>query len=385
MKWTVSLVLGGALTTTAVARAEPPPRANPTTQTAARATSTAADADAYCRWITAAAASESDPLLFPSLFAAGGYTSGADASATGSGATTRSPTPRLIAGASYSFGADGLNRGLALRSQAAAECRLYAAMSALRAFVENHHDATSRRALTAKVKVLDDAIPRAAEILALQKARLAQSRATVEEIDATALRVDGLRKLAGDAHAQIDAMAALPAIEGEPIRRVQGRRDEAEEDAERAAARVRRSRGWDLSVRGGYDRVFGAREDAPVFAMATLTVSLGWLFQGANDDDAVRARRAWARSEVLGMNDRVEQAVQRLRATRDAESARLREVRILLVDMEARMRDIAGIGGDRARSYGDALWFDLVRTRAEHAYLEEHVRELAVLLDESGG
>jgi hypothetical protein len=384
MKWKSVLVAAVLSSIPNAARGEAPRPNGATGGASGNATSTRKDADTYCRWIESAAASESDTLLFPSLYASAGYTTGADASTTAGAASTLAPTQRLILGASYSFGAAGLNHGIAIRSRAASECRLYEAMTVLRAFIEQHREGASRRALAAKSRVLEEALPHALEILNAQNAKLAQARATLDEVNATSLRVDGLRKLASDTRAQLDSMELLPQMPNEPIRGWLDKRDQAEEEAERGAAHVRQSQGWDLSIRGGYDRIFGVRDYTPVFAMATLTLNLGWLVQGSNDGEAARARRAFARSEVLGVDDRVEQVLRMLRATRDAEAVRLRENRVLVLDMEAHFKDIGAIGGDRAKSYSDALWFDLVRARAERAYLEENVRELTVLLDDGG-
>src|SRR5579884_95932 len=80
------------------------------------------DADAYCRWVKAIAASTADVLVAPQVYATAGYVSGADVSP---GAASVPPTQRLIAAGLYSFG--GLNRGLATMSQADAECRRYRA------------------------------------------------------------------------------------------------------------------------------------------------------------------------------------------------------------------------------------------------------------------
>ena len=344
---------------------------------AVSATSAQQDSEAYCAWVTSVAASESDPFLLPSVFGTVGYVSGADAS---DGGSALPPTQRLIAGAAYSFGASGLNRGLALRAVADAECKRYASTAVLRAFVERHHDPSTVRALTAKRDALQAALPHAAEILAQATARLAQARATVDEVDATRLRVDALRQLAAETSAQLDALAAAPGMPEVPIAQVLAERDSAEAEAERKAARLREAHGWDLTVRGGYDRIFGARDYTPLFATATLTLNLGWLLQGGSDEGARKARHSWVRSEVLGLDDRVAQAVAALRGARDAEVGRLRETSTLLADLEARLGQMTNLTGEHARDYADVLWFDVVRLRAEHAYLEQHVRDLTALL-----
>jgi hypothetical protein len=385
----LALVSMGALAS-ADAHAQPPPpnNANAAPAVAAPAaprarepaTSPDRDSEAYCRYIKAAADSESDPFLLPGVYGTTGYVSGADASA---GASALPPTQRLIAGAFYNFGATGLSRGLALRSVADTECKRYAIEAQLRAFIERYTGAPSTRALAAKTKALEDALPHASEILASQRARLAQARITVDEVDATQIRADALRTLAAESRAQLEGLASAPPVAERPIRDVLTDRDSAEIEAEKSAAWLRQTRGWDLTIRGGYDRIFGVRDYTPLFASATLTFNIGWLFQGANDHEAEAARRDWVRAEVLGFDDRVEQTLQLLRATRDAEAGRLRETTILLADLEGRYKTISTMEGEKARTYAESVWFDLSRVRAEHAYYEEHVREMNALLGDA--
>ena len=337
------------------------------------------DAADYCRFQQGVASAQSLLLVAPSLYASGGYVTGADAS---TGASALPPTARLTAGASYSFGA--LHQGLAIQEQAHAECARYATESALRAFIERNRDGSSVRALRARARVLDEALPQAAEILQRQRTMLAAARLTVDELGSTELRADSLRQLAAEAHRDVEALSALPSAKNQPVDTALAARDEAEETAERAEASVRSSHGWDLSVRGGYDRVYGVRDYVPLFAMATVTVDTGWFFQGAANSDAREARREWVRHEVEGVDDRVEQVLQRLRALRRAESSREHETATLAGELETRFRSVSAISGDRARSYADAVWFELVRVRADHAYFTVHAQELDELLGSRG-
>jgi hypothetical protein len=355
------------------AGAEQPPKQG------GRATSADKDADAYCRWVKAIAASNADDLVAPSVYATGGYVSGADLSP---GASSVPTTPRLIAAGMYSFGS--LNRGLATLSQADAECRRYRADAQLHAYIERNRDAISVRALAAKVKVLDAALPRGQEILAQEKALLAQARLTVDELGGTQLRLDTLRQIAADSHQQMDSLASAPPTPHKSIRQAVTDRDEAEVATEREDGRIRASYGWDLVLKGGFDKIFGVTDNAPFFAMATLTVSLGWFLQGGANSDARDARRDWVRAQVEGDDDRVEQVIQRLRSVRDEETARLRESTTLLADLDARYKSVAVIGGEKARTFADFVWFDLVRVESEHAYFVEHVRELNELIGDEG-
>src|SRR5580693_436084 len=128
---TAWLLLLGSLLAASTARAQGTAAA-----TAAQHTTNAErDSSSYCRWVRAVAASTADPLVAPSVYASGGYTSPADAGDNTSLAALP-PTPRLIVAGMYSVGS--LNRGLALRAQADAECKRYTTTADLRAFVERN-------------------------------------------------------------------------------------------------------------------------------------------------------------------------------------------------------------------------------------------------------
>ena len=343
---------------------------------AARAQSTRSDGASYCEYVKGVADSESDLEMAPTIFGSGGLVSGAEAQP---GTSIIGPTTRIIAGVNYSL--SGLYRGLAMRSGADADCRRYQAVSELHAFLVNNREGLTRTSLAAKLAVLDEALPTADKMLTDLRAELSQSRATVEQVDATQLRVDALRALASDAHASLAMLEHLPPPPTQPIARVMRERDEGEEDTERYAGRVRRSHAWDLSVRGGYDQIFGSSVAyTPVFALVSLTLNVGGLFQGGAEERARDGRVAWTRTQVEGVDDRVEQALARLRSLRDTERKRLDETRVLLADLEGRYKDLQAVPGDKVARYADLVWFDLVRTRAEHAYLSTHVADMDRLL-----
>ena len=174
----------------------------------ARAQSTGADADAYCEYVEGIAHSLSDVEMAPTIFGSGGLVSGAEAQP---GTSIIGPTTRVIAGVNYSF--SGLYRGLAMRSSAEADCKRYRSLSELHAFLVNNREGLTRASLAAKIAVLDEAMPQAEKMLADVKAALGQSRATVEQVDATQLRVDALRALASEAHGDLSRTAqSLPVV-----------------------------------------------------------------------------------------------------------------------------------------------------------------------------
>jgi hypothetical protein len=334
------------------------------------------DAAAYCEYVTAIADSTSALDMAPVLFGTAGLVSGQDVSPGGS---LLGPTRRVIAGASYSV--SGLYRGIETRAGADAECRRYRAVSELHAFLESNREGATRGSLDAKLRVLDEAMPKADEMLAAARAALMQSRTTIEQVGALEVRVDALRAMAAQTRAERDAMAVAPRPPDRPIRDVLHERDEAEAEAERRQSHIRESRAWDVSVRGGYDQIFGGSVSyTPVFALVTVTASVGALWQPAADDRAVAGRVGWARRQIEGVDDRVAQAIARLQALREGDRKRIEETRVLLVDLQARWKVLQGMAGDRVAELAQYVWFDLVRTEAEHAFLTAHVADLDRML-----
>jgi hypothetical protein len=341
----------------------------------ARAQSTE-DADAYCDYVTGVADSESVLDMSPTIFGTGGEVSGQDVSPGGS---LLGPTTRIIAGASYSFA--GLYRGIQMRAAARAECRRYRAVSELHAFLENNKEGVTRSSLDAKLRVLEDALPRADEMMASARAALAQSRTTVEQVIALALRVDGLRAIAVQTRAERDALARVPQPPVRQVSDLMRDQSEAAAEAERGEVRVRESRAWDVSVRGGYDQIFGTSvKYTPLFGLITITANIGGLLQPAADSRAVSGRVQWYRRQVEGTDDRADQALARLLALREADRKRLGETRALLGDLEARYATLQSAHGERVDEIEQTLWFDLVRARADQAYVTAHFADMDRIL-----
>src|SRR5690606_1574294 len=109
---------------------------------------------------------------------------------------------RFIGGLRYRL--TGLYEGLALGARAEADCRRHRAFQHMRS-------ETLHRALEARVKVLEGALPEAEELLARAGAELAARRATAQDATATRVRVEELRRLAMEARR---ALRDLPAPGG---------------------------------------------------------------------------------------------------------------------------------------------------------------------------
>jgi hypothetical protein len=321
--------------------------------------------------------------LYPRLYVSGGLLTNADSVHDLGVAGSQTGTLwRLQAGFSYSL-AD-LNEGLAIRDRAQAECSLYRSQSDLFAFLSRYDEPDSIPGLQAKIVVLEEAVPLAERILADLRELLLRQQATVEAVNATTLRVDGLRSELGASRARVAAAArkhpvprASAAVLMQSYRKAAGQTAEAE-------SQVRLSRRYDLSLRAGYDRLFGVREGIPIMTTLTFSYSLGSLTQPRLEALAQQGRTGWATRGIEGIHDRVSVLLSKLRGVLDVQSQRAQETNVLLADLEARYQALAKTPGDSVRAYRDYLWFDLIRLRAESAYLRAQTEELQRLVSSDG-
>jgi hypothetical protein len=340
---------------------------------------TTKEAEAYCDYVLGVAAAESATLVAPTAFGSFGAVNGLINTFDENGdAATLPATVRLTAGLRYDL-AD-VYRGLAERERARTECERYKTVSLLHAFVEANKTGTSVSALSAKIAVLDEALPHAREVLGSVQRDIDLGRATVEDLVLSELRLRELEGLRAEAQEAIDAAAVAPRTPTTPIRQIMRDREQAEATVEKSEGRLRASRAWELTLRGGYDRVFGIRDKLPLFGTVTVAYNLGGLFQKAANDRATLGRVGWSRDEVEGIDDRVEQLLQALKATRSREEARLVQVDAVVSDLEAKVQMAGSLSAERVKGFVNYVWFELVKARAERAYLNEHLRELSRLV-----
>lgn len=267
-----------------------------------------------------------------------------------------------------------------LDDQARAECDRYRAEEELRALATNPDGVTSA-GLSAKIEVLEQAMPEAEALLEQSTSALEQSRTTLQEHAALSLRVDDLRQRLADASLQ---RAALPPAASKPRAgsSVFARLRSASARKEDAAAGLRQSQAVQLTLRGGYDKLFGVAQDLPVFGQVALELSPGWFWQRAYDERAERAHAELvvadrSRAE-LGLGDLRRRLLAELAIVRRRES----EVGAVLGDLSSRLERLDAESGGSAREYAEYLWFDVVRLRADQALL---VRQRETLERATGG
>ena len=110
--------------------------------------------------------------------------------------------------------------------------------------------------------------------------------------------------------------------------------------------------------------------------MVSASCNLGWVLQQPANKRAQQARRRLVRDEPGGA------AEPALRALLAAETRRAQEAGVLLEDLDKQLEALRRIGGDDSRRYRQTVWFEWVKAKAEHAYLEAHVESLREVLGE---
>lgn len=323
-----------------------------------------AHADAYCDHVESVAAADSATLIAPEVFTSFGYVEQPQTVAIPSGS---SDDLRFTLGVRYSLG--DLYEGAVVRQRASADCRRHQALARVRA-------APAHRALSARARVLDEAMAEAGKLLEQASDDLASRRATAQEVTATRLRVEQLRTQAVATHREL---ATLPAPGDGSLGGAVGALHAADADVERAEARLRSARAWDLSVRAGYDKFLGNDDDeSPYFAVVQASFNLGWLLQQPANKRARHARARLVRDEPGA------EALPALRALLEAETRRAEESGVLVAELERQLETLRRVGGEDSRRFRQTVWFEWVEARAEHAYLEAHAAALREVLGEGG-
>jgi hypothetical protein len=316
---------------------------------------------AYCRYVQAVGESSSALLFAPGLFAT---FSNIPTSATGADDN--------LAGASRARLQVGVNlsptrmyRGYVTGDVADAECQRYAAEARVPVVTLPSNE---RPALAAKAEVLREAIARGRELREALVVQLWTSLATIDEYGALALQVNGLESALSDTEAKLAVLPPDSRVDAGPALAALAT---AEDNAQAAQARLRRSHALEFEIRGGYYRIFGQEQQVPLFAIASLEFSPGWLWQGPADDRARRAHRDWlaARAPRVGPTPEGRtQMSQALTVTRE----RSRVLDGTLADLEARRVSVKSVPGAEAQRYADVMWLQLSLLRAEQAYLNAY-------------
>lgn len=310
--------------------------------------------DGYCDYVEGVANAQAAIQMSPELVGTVGYVEQPD-QAIDSGANKGL---RLIAGVRYRL--SGIYEGAATRGRAKADCRRHNAFEQVRG-------ETSSRAIAARLAVLNKALVEADKILRSDEADFAARRMTAQEATATRVRVEELRELAASDSRQL---STLPPPSERPLAgALQAYRD-ADADIEKYEAKLRRAQAIDVSVRFGIDEFPGRVNPSPYFAVVSVGLNLGLLFQSSANTRAAKARKQLVES---GRGVGVEGQVDRLHETIEIETKRAKETEALVKELERQLDALNRIGGEESKRYRQTVWFEWVKAKAQHAYLSTHV------------
>lgn len=333
----------------------------------------------WCEYIRSVTDSETAVLLAPEVFASAGVVNAGEATSGAGDAPLGTPKLRITAGLGYELA--GVYRGVTLRRRAEAECHSHQALQALQAALETGPDAGAGPALKARLAVLEAALPEGERLVEALRADMREGRATLEELNAVQLRVDALHALAADTRRAQERLEHLPPRPERPLSALLQEFRNAEDEIERLSGKVRRSTAWNITLRGGYDELVNEPREIPLFGMITVSYKLGGLSQSAANGRARSARLKALGEEVEGLPQRVGRLIEQLRASRSAEETRLREVTVLVSDLEGQLQSIQSLETIKIRRFHDYVILELARLRAEQAWLRAHLEALGPLLD----
>jgi hypothetical protein len=321
-----------------------------------------AEDDGYCDYVEGAAASQAAILYAPELIGSVGYVEQPPAAVN---PDANQKGLRLIAGVRYSL--SNIYTGVATKDRAHADCKRHRAFEQVRG-------ETQSRAIAARLKVLDDALVEAEKILKTDEADFAARRTTAQEATTTRVRVEEIRSLAAEDHA---ALSALPAPSEQPLGGALKNYRQADADVEDNEAKLRRAAGIDVSFRFGIDQYAERDNPQPYFAVISVGLNLGVLFQGDANKRSAAGRHKLVQS---GQGPGVEATVDQLRTTLEIESKRAKETQALVQELERQLDALGKIGGDESKRYKQTVWFEWVKAKAQHEYLATHVATIREVL-----
>lgn len=321
--------------------------------------------DGYCDYVEGVASAQSAIQLAPSLFGQFGYINQSVISPT----IDPPSSLRFIGGVRYNL--TNVYSGFQNRARAKADCERHNALNTVRG-------GTSYRALEARVKVLEAALPEADKIFKQVDDDFKARRISAPEFTATRLRIDELRQLAVETRRQMSALPPSSDNLGGALKAFQ----RADAEVESHEGKLRFANAFDLSIRFGIDSLGGSANDtsSPFFAIASLDVNLGALFVGSANARAATGRQRQVRSGRDPLS--VDATADRLRVIAEAEEKRYAETEALEEDLAKQLEVLARIGGDESRRFKLTIWFDWVKVKAEKQYLSTHIAAIKEVIGE---
>ncbi len=362
---TLALLPATALAQPAAAPGQPGP-APAAPAGSAQGTAGALADDGYCDYVEGTAAATAAPLAAPQLFGQVGYIEQPSFAVTPG---TDTSNLRVIGGVRYSL--SNLFAASATKSRAKADCKRHRALQG----VQSVRITTTGPALHARMRVYDEAQAEAERILTQATTDLQERRITAPEATSTRLRVEEMRSAAADVRRQL---AALPPSEERPLASIFTAFREAESDMEKSEATLRTVSAYDVSLRFGVDRFIEGNTETRYFGVVSVGVNLGALWMGSANSRAASGRKRYA--TTAEDRYRVDVAIDEIRATLDVETKRAAQVQALVTDLTQQVQALANIAGEDSKRFRETLWFELVKAKAELAYLQTHVQTMQQML-----
>lgn len=317
--------------------------------------------DGYCEFVEGVADAQSAVLMSPDIFTEIGRIEQSSQSVQ----PGDSPgSVRFIGGVRLRL--SGIYEGFATKGRAKADCKRHTALEQIRG-------ETLFRAFEAKANVIDSSLPEAEKILKAVNSDLDARRTTAQEATATRLRVEELRRIAEETH---QAMSILPRPTGGTLSLASFQ--QADDDVEQHDAKIRRAKGIDVSVRVGVDDFLNGSVNSdtssPYFAVLSVGLNLGVIFQSGANSRAAEGRRRFVRSGRDPLS--VDATADRLKSLVDVATRRIAETSALEADLQKQIQVLDRVGGDDSKRYKQIVWFDFIKIKAERAYYEAHAAAL---------
>lgn len=353
------------------AAAAPAPARSEAAPPSARAVREQEAAD-FCREISRAAAAESAPLYWPRLFSRFGLLRGSPIEADSVGAARRDLTWNLQAGIDVS--PIRMRTGALLEARARAECSRYAAELALRALTEEGEIDVSP-ALVERLRVLRLRLPEAEQRLAQSAERLRAARVSAPVHAATRRRVEQLRRAIAEAELALASAAepAQPRLTSESVQppsSVFEALRESEAEVQEVEGELRAIDSIAVSLRAGYDEVFGVTQNIPLFAFVNVELSPAWPWQAADNAASQEAHRRRIERRIEEARAVLSAGEQRLHRQLAVLDRRLSELADARAAVQANQQELAEVGTSAALDFLEELWFESVGLEAEQAHAQ---------------
>jgi hypothetical protein len=335
--------------------------------------------DGYCDFVIGTASADAATLVAPELFGQFGHIE----------QTTFAPTLeepsnlRVLAGVRYSL--TNIYSGVVTTSRARAECRRHKALRALRDAADGLGGVEQalramprRRALTARANVLEAAVPEAERILKRTLTQLDAQQTTAQAALVTRMRVEDLRALLRATRRELAELPAMP--ERRALDDLFKAFRAADAEVEKQAGKLRSARAYNLDLRAGIDRYLnGPAQDLRYFAVAELRINLGALWLGAGNRRSAHGRTRYARHEPeLTPKSAIDATQTGVALELDVKA--IEQTTALVGELEAQHKVLANTASEDSRRFRETVWFDLVKAKAELAYLQAQVQATRELL-----